>query len=84
LPSHKPALIFDRLLALSEELVLDDELSPTQAWFHLVQQPWTSTLDLDVLRGLSSSLLKLIKCHGYVYYAAVNLYLLLTWTALTG
>ncbi|KAJ6057170.1 uncharacterized protein N7446_008068 [Penicillium canescens] len=64
-PSHKPALIFDRLLALSEELVLEDELSPTQAWFHLVQQPWTSRLDLDILRRLSSSLLKLIKCHGF-------------------
>ncbi|KAJ5999612.1 hypothetical protein N7481_000021 [Penicillium waksmanii] len=62
---QSPAFIFDKLLALSEELVLDDELSPTQAWCHIVQQSWANKLDSAILRELSASLFKLIKCHGF-------------------
>ncbi|KAJ5198657.1 uncharacterized protein N7498_007774 [Penicillium cinerascens] len=62
--TYNPAFIFDKLLALSEELVLDDELSPTQAWCYILQQSWVNNLDGVKLRELSASLLKLIKCHG--------------------
>lgn len=74
---QNPGFIFDKLLALSEELVLDDELSPTQAWCYIVQQSWSNTLDLAILRDLIASLSRLIKCHGYVYSTVTNLYFLL-------
>ncbi|KAJ5119322.1 hypothetical protein N7448_009991 [Penicillium atrosanguineum] len=63
--TQNPAIIFDKLLALSEELVLDDELSPTQAWYCIIQQSWANRLDLVILRELSVSLSKLIKCYGF-------------------
>ncbi|KAJ5585207.1 uncharacterized protein N7459_005007 [Penicillium hispanicum] len=60
-----PVVIFDRLLALSKDLVQEDELSPTQAWSYLLAQPMIYSLDIGKLRKLSASLLKIIECHGF-------------------
>ncbi|KAJ5630307.1 uncharacterized protein N7484_010407 [Penicillium longicatenatum] len=62
---QNPATIFENLLALSGQLVVEDELSPIQAWYYILQQTWASKLDPGKLRKLSSSLLKLIECHGF-------------------
>ncbi|KAJ5605273.1 hypothetical protein N7510_010427 [Penicillium lagena] len=59
-----PTVIFANLLSLSETLVLEDEVSPIQAWCYILQQSWADKLDTGKLRDLSASLLKIIKCHG--------------------
>lgn len=64
--SQNTAVIFARLLALSEELVIEDELSPTQAWCYILQNSWAHKLEESKLKDLKSSLLKLVKCYGYV------------------
>ncbi|KAJ5545572.1 hypothetical protein N7494_003157 [Penicillium frequentans] len=64
--AQNPHTIFEKLLALSGQLVVEDELSPIQAWYYILQQSWASKLDSRKLSKLSASLLKLIKCHGYV------------------
>jgi hypothetical protein len=61
-----PTLIFSRLLALSEQLICADEISPTQAWIYILQQPWAHRLDQGKLGGVKASLLKIIKCYVYV------------------
>lgn len=64
--SENSALIFSRLLALSEQIICTDEISPTQAWCYILQQPWAHRLEQGKLGEVSASLLKIIKCYGYV------------------
>jgi hypothetical protein len=65
--SENSALIFSRLLALSEQLISTDEISPTQAWCYILQQPWVHRLEQSKLGEVRASLLKNIKCYGYVH-----------------
>lgn len=67
-----PAPIFARLLALSEELVFEDELSPTQAWCYILQQPWAHRLEGGKLKDLTMSLMKVSKCYGYVHMRIIS------------
>ncbi|OJI97562.1 hypothetical protein ASPVEDRAFT_36984 [Aspergillus versicolor CBS 583.65] len=62
---HDPAVIFDRLLALSKDLVSEDTLSPVQAWSLILEHPTVSSLDITRTKQLSSSLLEIVKCYGF-------------------
>lgn len=79
---HDPAVIFDRLLALSKHLVSEDTLSPVQAWSFILGHPMVSSLDKTRTKQLSASLLEIVKCYGYVRPMMGVLYLLLTYSLL--
>lgn len=79
---HDPAVIFDRLLALSKDLVSEDTLSPVQAWSLILEHPTVSSLDITRTKQLSSSLLEIVKCYGYVRPVIGVLYLLLMYSLL--
>lgn len=68
-PGHdtqNPALIFNNLMKLSHEIILEREISPIQAWSYLIQQPWARQLEIRKVNELSEILLQYIYCHGYV------------------
>lgn len=73
-----PAATFDRLFALSKDLVSEDTLSPVQAWSFILGHPRVSSLDITRTKQLSASLLEIVKCYGYVRSMIGVLYLLLT------
>ncbi|KAK9318983.1 hypothetical protein V1517DRAFT_342150 [Lipomyces orientalis] len=60
-----PTTGLERLLALSTNLDLEDELTPVQAWNYIRQHPAFDGIDLDLLRGLTGELLRHVKCHGF-------------------
>ncbi|KAK9242887.1 hypothetical protein V1506DRAFT_555796 [Lipomyces tetrasporus] len=55
----------ERLLALSTNLDLADELTPVQAWNYVRQHPAFDGSDIDLLRRLTGKLLEHVKCHGF-------------------
>ncbi|KAK9343953.1 hypothetical protein V1522DRAFT_437801 [Lipomyces starkeyi] len=55
----------ERLLALSSNLELKDEVTPVQAWNYILQHPAFDGIDLDLLGRLTRKLLKHVVCHGF-------------------
>jgi hypothetical protein len=53
------------LLDLSTNLVLDDEVTPVQAWNYVRQHEAFSQIDVKLLRKLTQNLLAEVKCHGF-------------------
>ncbi|KAK4031841.1 hypothetical protein C8A01DRAFT_21001, partial [Parachaetomium inaequale] len=60
-----PASILSRLLTLSTNLALEDEVTPVQAWNHIRCQPHFGGLEVDRLRSLTKKLGEAVKCHGF-------------------
>ncbi|AEO68480.1 uncharacterized protein THITE_2118032 [Thermothielavioides terrestris NRRL 8126] len=60
-----PKVILDRLLALSNDLVIEGEVTPVQAWNRMQREPLFGRLRLGDLRSLANQLLETVKCHGY-------------------
>jgi hypothetical protein len=56
----------ERLLKLSENLRLDDEVTPVEAWHYILHQPNFDSLDIVRLRTLLGKLLNEVNCHGLV------------------
>jgi hypothetical protein len=59
-----PKVILDRLLALSNDLVIEGEVTPVQAWNRMQREPLFGRLRLGDLRSLANQLLETVKCHG--------------------
>ncbi|OCL14809.1 hypothetical protein AOQ84DRAFT_370950 [Glonium stellatum] len=55
----------ERLLELSSNLNLGDEVTPIQAWNYIRQHPSFAGMELDRLRKLTSRLMKEVKCYGF-------------------
>jgi len=69
-----PATGIERLLLLSGSVPLfDDELTPVQAWNKVRQHPGFGTLGAARLEGLKKTLLKGVRCYGYVGIANTEL-----------
>ncbi|KAH8595469.1 hypothetical protein B0O99DRAFT_622977 [Bisporella sp. PMI_857] len=60
-----PTKILDHLLSLSSAMCAEDELTPTQAWHSIRQQPHFGGLELKDLQKLASKLRDTINCHGF-------------------
>ncbi|KAK9329030.1 hypothetical protein V1520DRAFT_327733 [Lipomyces starkeyi] len=60
-----PTAGLERLLALSSNLELKDEVTPVQAWNYIRQQPAFDGIDIDLLGRLTRKLLKHVTCHGF-------------------
>lgn len=63
-PTQIPKKTVERLLELSSELSTEDELTPTQAWVVLSQQPQFADASKTQIVNLASALLSHIKCYG--------------------
>ncbi|KAJ5214932.1 hypothetical protein N7468_010611 [Penicillium chermesinum] len=59
------SVIFNNLLALSHEIIFDEEISPIQAWSCIIQQPWAPQLEIRKIKELGELLLQYITCHGF-------------------
>lgn len=55
----------EKLLELSSNFELDDELTPIQAWNQLRMHPNFEGLEVNGLKRLTQDMLKHVKCHGY-------------------
>ncbi|KAB2574306.1 AP-1-like transcription factor YAP3 [Lasiodiplodia theobromae] len=55
----------DRLLDLSSNLPLAEEITPVQAWNHIRCHPEFNRLEVQRLQDLASKLLKHVECHGF-------------------
>jgi len=63
-PTQIPKKTLQRLLELSSELTTEDELTPTQAWALLYQQPQFANVGRTQIVNLAESLLHHITCYG--------------------
>lgn len=63
-PTQIPNKTVERLLQLSSELSTEDELTPTQAWAVLSQQPQFAGTSQTQIVNLANALLSHIKCYG--------------------
>lgn len=54
----------DRLLDLSSNLGLAEEITPVQAWNHIRCHPEFNRLEVQQLQDLAGKLLKHVECHG--------------------
>lgn len=60
-----PNLGLERLLELSSNLNLGDEVTPVQAWNYIRQHPSFAGMEVGRLRKLTSRLMKEVKCYGF-------------------
>ncbi|KAF2855539.1 hypothetical protein T440DRAFT_513649 [Plenodomus tracheiphilus IPT5] len=61
-----PGLGLERLLELSESIVLDEcELTPVQAWDYIRRHPQFAELETERLEVLKEKLVRQIKCYGF-------------------
>lgn len=60
-----PPEIIQRLLTLSSQLALKDELTPVQAWTLIQQHPDFGKIEDYRLKTLTEKLLKHVRCYGY-------------------
>ena len=56
--------ILTNILALSKAFLLEDEVTPVQAWYMIRAHKRFSGSDCSVLDNISSILSKTVKCHG--------------------
>lgn len=63
-PWEAPASGLERLLSLSQGLVLDGEVTPVQAWNYIRQRVGPQGIEVERLRALTEKLLKEVSCHG--------------------
>ena len=61
-----PAVELERLLDLSQQIDLDGEITPVQAWQTIRYHPGFEALLPEQLDGLRETLLPMVKCYGYV------------------
>ncbi|KFX93652.1 hypothetical protein O988_06688 [Pseudogymnoascus sp. VKM F-3808] len=64
-PWEAPSSGLERLLNLSQGLVLDGEVTPVQAWNYIRQRVGPQGLEVEKLRALTEKLLKEVSCHGF-------------------
>ncbi|OBT75018.1 hypothetical protein VF21_06324 [Pseudogymnoascus sp. 05NY08] len=64
-PWEAPASGLERLLNLSQGLVLDGEVTPVQAWNYIRQRLGPQGIEVERLRALTEKLLKEVSCHGF-------------------
>ncbi|KAL4882964.1 hypothetical protein BJY04DRAFT_31513 [Aspergillus karnatakaensis] len=55
----------DRLLQLSSQLPIGEELTPIQIWAHLCQSGWVESAQPQQRMAVAEELLNHVKCHGY-------------------
>ncbi|KAF2263390.1 hypothetical protein CC78DRAFT_274092 [Lojkania enalia] len=55
----------EKLLSLSSNFELTDELTPVQAWHQLRSHPDFDSIEISQLRKLTEEMLKNIKCYGF-------------------
>jgi hypothetical protein len=60
-----PNLGLEKLLSLSQNIELSDELTPVQAWNQIRCHPDFDAVDVGGLRRLTEDMLKHVKCYGY-------------------
>ena len=61
---HVPAGELERLLDLSQQIDLDGEITPVQAWQTIRYHPRFDTLLPQQLESLRDALLPSVKCYG--------------------
>jgi len=72
-----PATGIEKLLELSTNVPLDDgELTPVQAWDALRKHPQFGGLEMGRLRALMETLVKGVKCYGWVILLMLSLMLI--------
>ncbi|OBT60738.1 hypothetical protein VE03_09823 [Pseudogymnoascus sp. 23342-1-I1] len=64
-PWEAPSSGLERLLNLSQGLVLDGEVTPVQAWNYIRQRLGPQGVEVEKLRELTEKLLKEVSCHGF-------------------
>ncbi|WQF77149.1 Putative basic-leucine zipper domain-containing protein [Colletotrichum destructivum] len=62
---NAPADLLHRLLNLSADLCLEGELTPTQAWDYIRNQPQFGGIEVQRLQDLAEKLRSSVKCHGF-------------------
>ncbi|KAF2177238.1 hypothetical protein K469DRAFT_697436 [Zopfia rhizophila CBS 207.26] len=55
----------EKLLSLSSNFELEDELTPVQAWHQIRSHPDFESIEVSNLRRLTEDMLKHIKCYGF-------------------
>ncbi|ORX97848.1 hypothetical protein BCR34DRAFT_607111 [Clohesyomyces aquaticus] len=60
-----PSLGLEKLLSLSSNFELTDELTPVQAWQQIRSHPDFAAVEVPSLRKLTEDMLKHVKCYGY-------------------
>ncbi|KAF2659381.1 hypothetical protein K491DRAFT_689253 [Lophiostoma macrostomum CBS 122681] len=60
-----PHLGLEKLLELSQNIELEDELTPVQAWNQIRCHPDFDAVDVGGLRRLTEGMLKHVKCYGF-------------------
>jgi len=56
----------EKLLELSSNFELTDELTPVQAWHLIRSHPSFEAMEITRLKTLTQELLNHIECHGYI------------------
>ncbi|KFY40027.1 hypothetical protein V494_03693 [Pseudogymnoascus sp. VKM F-4513 (FW-928)] len=64
-PWEAPSSGLERLLNLSQGLVLDGEVTPVQAWNYIRQRLGPQGIEVEKLRALTEKLMKEVSCHGF-------------------
>lgn len=59
-----PGAMLTRLLSLSPDLTSDGEVTPVQAWNHILCAPYFGGVNLRSIRELAEKLRDAVKCHG--------------------
>jgi len=54
----------ERLLNFSQNLDLDGEVTPVQAWNYIRRHPAFEDIDIERLRTLTAKLVKAVVCYG--------------------
>ncbi|KAF2465855.1 uncharacterized protein BDR25DRAFT_306370 [Lindgomyces ingoldianus] len=60
-----PHLGLEKLLNLSSNFELSDELTPVQAWHQIRSHPDFESIEVPSLRRLTEDMLKHVKCYGF-------------------
>jgi hypothetical protein len=55
----------EKLLSLSSNIPLTDEVTPVQAWHQIRSHPDFDSVEVPSLRRMTEDMLKHVKCYGY-------------------
>ncbi|KAK0639639.1 hypothetical protein B0T16DRAFT_246751 [Cercophora newfieldiana] len=61
-----PRTILDRLVTLSTNFALEDEVTPVQAWSRIQGQLKLGAIGVEGIKALIGRLVAAVKCHGWV------------------